>query len=189
MIVPNVFTSGGARWDVMAAYGAQIKQGKSEDEAVQYLHDLYEHVKVQDDSARKSLTTFTGGAGDVLLAYENEAIFAQQQGAAIDYVVPDETILIENPAALTHDGEKNAAAKAFYDFVFTEPAQAIFAENGYRPVLEEAADAAGVSFPTPKTLFTIDDFGGWSEVMTKFFDPDDSVMADVQRGIGVSTGN
>jgi sulfate transport system substrate-binding protein len=125
----------------------------------------------------------------VLLAYENEAIFAQEQGAPIDYVVPDQTILIENPVALTTDGEKNAAAKAWYDYVFTEPAQKIFAENGYRPVLEGAADAAGVTFPTPKTLFTIQDFGGWPDVMTKFFDPDKSVMADVERGIGVSTGN
>jgi sulfate/thiosulfate transport system substrate-binding protein len=188
VIVPNVFTSGGARWDVMAAYGSQIKQGKSEAEATQYLHDLYKNVKVQDDSARKSLTTFTGGAGDVLLAYENEAIFAQQQGAAIDYVVPDQTILIENPVALTVDGEQNAAAKAFYDYVFTEPAQEIFAKNGYRPIVKDAADAAGVSFPAPKKLFTIQDFGGWPDVMTKFFDPDKSIMADVERGIGVSTG-
>jgi sulfate/thiosulfate transport system substrate-binding protein len=188
VIVPNVFTSGGARWDVMAAYGSQIKQGKSEAEATQYLNDLYKNVKVQDDSARKSLTTFTGGAGDVLLAYENEAIFAKAQGAPIDYVVPDQTILIENPVALTTDGEKNAAAKAWYDYVFTQPAQEIFAKNGYRPVLDGAADAAGVSFPTPKTLYTIEDFGGWAAVMTKFFDPDKSIMADVERGIGVSTG-
>jgi sulfate transport system substrate-binding protein len=185
VVVPNVFTSGGARWDVMAAYGSQTEQGKSEAEATQYLTDLYEHVSVQDDSARKSLQTFTGGKGDVLLAYENEAIFAKNAGEAIDYVVPDQTILIENPVALTKDGQKNAAAKAFYDYVFTEPAQKLFVENGYRPVVK----SAGGDFPTPKTLFTIDDFGGWDTVMTKFFDPENSVMATIQRNNGVSTGN
>jgi len=184
VVVPNVFTSGGARWDVMAAYGSQTEQGKSEAEATQFLTDLYDHVSVQDDSARKSMQTFTGGKGDVLLAYENEAIFAKKAGEAIDYVVPDQTILIENPVALTKDGATNTAAKAFYDYVFTEPAQKLFVENGYRPVLA----SAGGDFPTPKTLFKIDDFGGWDTVMKKFFDPEDSIMATIQRDNGVSTG-
>jgi sulfate transport system substrate-binding protein len=182
---PNVFTSGGARWNVMAAYGAQIEQGKSEEQAVQYLHDLYEHVKVQDDSARKALQTFTTGKGDVLLAYENEAKFAQAQGEPIDYVVPDQTILIENPIALTVAGEKDAAAQAFYDYVFTEPAQEIFLQNGYRPV-DDGVTVDPAEFPTPPQLFTIDKFGGWDAVMKKFFATDQSVMKDVEEGIGVS---
>lgn len=182
VVVPNVFTSGGARWDVMAAWGSQVTTGKSEAEATDYLNRLYANVAVQDDSARKSLQTFTGGKGDVLLAYENEAIFAQKAGEPIDYVVPDDTILIENPIALTKTGEKDAAAKAFYDFVTTEPAQKIFVENGYRPVLA----SAGGDFPTPKNLFEISDFGGWAEVMKKFFDPEGSVMTEVFRNIGQS---
>jgi sulfate/thiosulfate-binding protein len=188
VLVPNVFTSGGARWDVMAAYGAQIKHGKTEAEATQYLTDLYKNVSVQDSSARAALQTFTGGKGDVLLGYENDAIFAQQKGEAIDYVVPDQTILIENPVALTSTGVKNTAAKAFYDYAFTDPAQKIFAKNGYRPVVASAASGSGNNFPTPKTLFTIKDFSGWPAVMTKFFDPTKSIMADVERGKGVSTG-
>jgi sulfate transport system substrate-binding protein len=184
VVIPNVFTSGGARWDVMAAWGAQVQNGKSEEEAIDYLNALYKNVAVQDDSARKSLQTFTGGKGDVLIAYENEAIFAQDAGEPIDYVVPDDTLLIENPIALTKDGEKNAAAKAFYDFVITEPAQKVFIENGYRPVI----DSAGGDFPTPKNLYTIDDFGGWADVMAKFFDPEGSIMADVFRNIGKSVG-
>jgi sulfate transport system substrate-binding protein len=180
---PNVFTSGGARWNAMAAYGAQTEQGKSEAEAEQYLHDLYANISVQDDSARDSLQTFTTGRGDVLLGYENEAIFAQQQGQDIDYVVPDQTILIENPVALTTSGSDNPAAQAFYDFVFTKAAQEIFKDNGYRPVSDEV-DAS--DFPEPSGLFTIEDLGGWSDVMAKFFDPEGSVMVDVERGIGVS---
>ena len=185
VLTPNVFTSGGARWNVMAAYGSQIEQGKSEAEATQYLHDLYKHIPVQDASARESLQTFAGGKGDVLLGYENEAIFAQQKGEAIDYVVPEQTILIENPVALTKTGTGNAAAKAFYDFVFTKEAQETFLENGYRPVNKEVTvDPA--KFPTPAGLFTIAEFGGWDEVMKKFFDPEGSIMVDVQREIGVS---
>ena len=181
----NPFSSGGARWNVMAAYGSQIEQGKTEDQAVQYLHDLYKNIKVQDDSARKSLQTFTSGTGDVLLAYENEAKFAQQQGEAIDYVVPDQTILIENPVALTTAGEKSATARAFYKYVFTKPAQEIFYENGYRPLNQEVTvDKA--KFPTPPQLFTIAKFGGWDAVMKKFFDTDKSIMKDVEEGIGVS---
>ena len=80
VIEPNPFTSGGARWNVMAAYGAQMKQGKTHEQAVDYLGELFKHVSVQDKSARESLQTFTGGKGDVLLAYENEAILAQQKG-------------------------------------------------------------------------------------------------------------
>jgi sulfate/thiosulfate transport system substrate-binding protein len=180
---PNVFTSGGARWNVMAAYGSQVEQGKSEDQAVQYLNDLYANIPVQDASARESLQTFAGGVGDVLLGYENEAIFAQQQGEDIDYVVPDETILIENPVALTTSGAENPSAQAFYEYVFTPEAQEIFKENGYRPVSDEV-DAS--EFPEPAGLFTIAEFDGWDAVMAKFFDPDGSIMVDVERGIGVS---
>jgi sulfate/thiosulfate transport system substrate-binding protein len=187
VIVPNVFTSGGAKWDVMAAYGAQIKQGKTEAEATQYLKDLYANVSVQDSSARAALQTFTGGKGDVLLSYENDAIFAQQKGEAIDYIVPQQTILIENPVALTTTGANNAAAKAFYDYVFTEPAQEIFAKNGYRPVVAAAASAAAKPFPTPPVLFTIKDFGGWTAVNAKFFDPKTSVLAAIEQGKGVAT--
>jgi sulfate/thiosulfate-binding protein len=185
VVTPNPFTSGGARWNVMAAYGAQIKQGKSEEEATQFLHDLFANVVVQDDSARKSLQTFSGGAGDVLLAYENEAIFAQQSGENIEYIVPDETILIENPVAVSQSGADNSVAQDFLEFLYTEEVQRIFADNGYRPVVEGVAEPD--EFPTPSGLFTIEEFGGWSDVMAKFFDPEDSIMADVERGIGVST--
>jgi sulfate transport system substrate-binding protein len=101
VITPNPFSSGGARWNIMAGYGAQIEGGASEEEANQFLADLLANVPVQDDSARAALQTFSGGKGDVLISYENEAIFAQQNGQDIDYVVPDSTILIENPAAIT----------------------------------------------------------------------------------------
>ena len=124
---------------------------------------------MQDDSGRAALQTFTGGKGDVLISYENEAIFAQQNGQDVDYVVPDNTLLIENPAAVTSNSKHPKEAKAFLDFVRSDEAQKIFAENGYRPV-SKTADTAGQDFPTPSGLFTIQDLGGWADVATKFFD-------------------
>jgi sulfate transport system substrate-binding protein len=184
VITPNPFTSGGARWNVMAAYGAQIEQGKTEAQATEYLAKLFANVPVQDDSARKALETFTSGKGDVMLAYENEAIFARHQGVAIDYVVPDQTILIENPVAVTSTSKNAAAAKAFVDFLHTDQAQQIFADNGYRPVVDGVADG---DFPTPKQLFDITKLGGWDAVSKKFFDPTSSVMATIEQGLGVQT--
>jgi sulfate/thiosulfate-binding protein len=184
VITPNPFTSGGARWNVMAAYGSQIEQGKSEAEALDYLGKLFANVSVQDDSARKALQTFTSGKGDVMLAYENEAIFARDHGQAIDFVVPDETILIENPAAVTSTSEHAEQAKAFLDFVRSKDAQRIFADNGYRPVIDGVAKDG--EFPQPSGLFDISEFGGWSEVTAKFFDPEKGLMADIERDLGVS---
>jgi sulfate/thiosulfate-binding protein len=185
VIEPNPFTSGGAKWNIMAAYGAQLQQGKTEEEARSYLADLFAHVPVQDKSAREALQTFVGGKGDVLLSYENEAIAAQQAGQAVDYVVPAETILIENPLAVTTDAGSSPEAKAFYDFLYTPEAQAIFVSKGYRPVVEGVAGADG--FATPKNLFTIDDLGGWDQVNKDFFDPTGSVMATIEQGLGIST--
>jgi sulfate/thiosulfate transport system substrate-binding protein len=185
VIEPNPFTSGGAKWNIMAAYGAQLKQGKTAQEAEAYLAELFKHVPVQDKSAREALQTFIGGKGDVLLSYENEAIAAQQAGEAVDYVVPAETILIENPLAVTADASSAPESKAFYDYLYTPAAQAIFVSKGYRPVVDGIPGAA--KFPTPTKLFTIDDLGGWDKVNKDFFDPTASVMATVEQGLGIST--
>jgi sulfate transport system substrate-binding protein len=185
VINANPFTSGGARWNIMAAYGSQTEQGKSEAEATDYLRELFDHISVQDKSARDSLATFTGGKGDVLLAYENEAITAQQAGEDLDYVIPDETILIENPIAVTTDAPKAKEAEAFIEFLHTDKAQKIFAEKGYRPVKKSLVDKK--TYPTPKTLFTIEEFGGWDAVMTKFFDKEKGVVAEIEKELGVPT--
>lgn len=169
VINPNPFTSGGARWNVMAAFGARD---------MAYVTELFKHIPVQDDSARKSLQTFAGGKGDVLLGYENEAVFAQAKGQAIDYVVPDETILIENPVAVTTKSKHPEQAKAFLDFLFSETAQRIFAEDGYRPTTGVTTDR---KFPTPPGLFTIADLGGWADVTTRFFDPKDGLMVPIAK--------
>jgi sulfate/thiosulfate transport system substrate-binding protein len=185
VIEPNPFTSGGARWNVMAAYGAQLKAGKTPQQATDYLLELFRHVPVQDKSAREALQTFIGGKGDVMLAYENEAINAQQKEQPVDYVVPDSTILIENPIAVTTRSRNPTAAKAFVDFLRSEPAQRLYAGKGYRPV--DAAAAA--DFPRPPGLFTIGDLGGWPEVSKRFFDKEAGIVAGIERQVGVSVGS
>ena len=180
VITPNPFTSGGARWNVMAAYGAKRQEGASHEEAVAYLGELFEHVSVQNKSAREALQTFVGGKGDVLISYENEAITAQQKGEELDYVIPDATILIENPIAATK--EAPASAQKFIDYLRSDEAQRVFAEKGYRSIDEALVDES--RYPKPKQLFEITEFGGWEKVMQDFFDREDGVMADIQRGVG-----
>ncbi|HEX4931194.1 MAG TPA: sulfate ABC transporter substrate-binding protein [Gaiellaceae bacterium] len=183
VVTPNPFTSGGARWNVMAGYGAQLEQGRTPTQAREYLRALFKNVSVQDKSARESLTTFAAGKGDVLLAYENEAIFAERQGQPFEYVVPDQTILIENPLAATTDASE--AGKGFVEFLLTDDAQKVFGDDGYRPVSKAVFDT--FDFPTPVSLFTIADLGGWDKVQTEFFDREDGFMADVQRELGQPT--
>jgi sulfate/thiosulfate transport system substrate-binding protein len=187
VIEPNPFTSGGAKWNVMAAYGAQLKAGKTHEQAVAWLEQMFRNVPVQDKSAREALQTFIGGKGDVMLAYENEAITAQQKEQAVDYVVPDNTILIENPIAVVTRSRNATAAKAFVDYLRSADAQRIFADKGYRPVNEQVA--ATTDFPKPPGLFTIDDLGGWAEVNKTFFDKDSGIVADIERKVGVSVGS
>ena len=183
VITPNPFTSGGARWNVMAAYGQVIKGGGTEADGVAYLKSLFANVPVQDDSARNALATFSGGKGDVLLSYENEAILAQAKGEDVDYVVPDQTIKIETVAAVTKSAPP--AAQKWLDWLYTPEAQKIFADNGYRPVVSGVTGK--YDFPTPPQEFTIDDLGGWSKVKDQFFDDQKGIMAKVEQSIGVST--
>jgi sulfate transport system substrate-binding protein len=186
VVTPNPFTSGAAQWNIMAAYGAQLQLGATPDEALAYLDALFENVPVQPSSGREALQVFDAGKGDVLLSYENEAIAAQQAGEDIDYTVPDQTILIENPDAVIKGTEDEAAATAFLNFLHTPAAQTIYGQHGYRPVDE--AVLATFDFPTPPQLFTIDDLGGWAKVREDFFDPDTGSVTKIFQGQGIATG-
>jgi sulfate/thiosulfate transport system substrate-binding protein len=182
VINPNPITSGGARWNTMAAYGQVLEGGGSEEEARQYLSDLFANITVQDTSARDSLETFTSGQGDVLIGYEQEAILAQQQGEELDYVVPDDNILIENPGAVVNDSDDPEAAQAYLDFLVEPESQETFQQYGYRPVNERVVNEK--QFPEPSGLFTIDDLGGWEEVSAEFFDEESGLVPEIQREAG-----
>jgi sulfate/thiosulfate transport system substrate-binding protein len=182
IVTPNPFTSGGARWNVMAAYGGALRAGKTPKQAETYLAQMWKHVVAQPASAREGLQTFLAGRGDVFLAYENEALFAQQKGQPVQFVIPKATILIENPIAVTSTSEHKAQAQAFLKYLRTKPAQRIFAQNGYRPVVQGVT--RGLNFPNRPQLFTIKYVGGWAKVEKKFFDPRTGVMAKIQASSG-----
>ena len=182
VLTPNPFTSGGARWNVMAAYGAERARGSSHEAAVRFLRRLFTRVSVQDKSARESMQTFVGGKGDVLLAYENEAIHARAKGERIEWLVPDATILIENPIAVTTTSEQPEQAVAFLRFLRSAHAQRALARAGYRPVV--AAAARGVTFPQPDELFRIGELGGWATVQERFFDRERGIVAQIQQQLG-----
>lgn len=187
VITPNPFTSGGARWNIMAAYGSQTTNGASDEEGLQFVADVLGNTSVQDASARDALQTFVGGKGDVLLAYENEALQAQEAGEEVEYTVPDDTLLIETPFAVSEEADDPEAAQAFSDYLYSEEGQTGFAEGGYRPVDQQVLKQFSDEFPEPQNLFTIDEFGGWETVSTEFFDPASGSVAEIERDLGVAT--
>jgi sulfate/thiosulfate-binding protein len=182
VITPNPFASGGARWNVMAAYGAQKRKGRTHAQAVKYLDTLFHHVSVQDKSARESLQTFLAGKGDVLLTYENEAKLALAKNQPAFYVIPKATIRIENPVAVLKSSPNKAAAQAFLKFLYTPQAQKLFGQAGYRPVVRSVLK--NFAFPVRPQLFTIGYVGGWTKVTKQFFDPDTGIMARIEKGLG-----
>ncbi len=186
VLTPNPFSSGSARWNILGAYGAALRSGGTEADATAYLAALLRHVPVQDTSGARALQTFVGGIGDVLISYENEALYAKAKGQPIDDVVPDRTLLIENPVAVTRRSAHRHEAAAFVDFLHSTRAQQIFADTGYRPVV--GGIHAEEPFPTPTGLFTIADLGGWDGVTKKFFDPGTGVITAIEKSVGASTG-
>lgn len=175
IITPNPGSSGSARWNILAAWAHATQGGDDEAAGRDFVTKLLNNVIALPGSGREATTAFTDGSGDVLLSYENEAILAKQNGADIDYVLPDDTLLIENPAAVTTDASD--AAKSFLEYLTGPEAQADYAAFGFRPVADgveipevEGANDPSDPFPSPGTLFTIDDnFGGWGEAADKYF--------------------
>ncbi len=171
VIAPNPKTSGGARWAYLAAWGHGLQRG-GEAGATEFVRSLYHHVPVLDSGARGATTTFVErGIGDVLLAWESEAYLAQAQApGAIDIVVPARSILAEPPVAVVDSNAlrhgTTEVARAFLEFLYTEPAQDIIARDHYRP----RSAIAAAKYPLPALeLFTIDDLGGWAAVQRKHF--------------------
>jgi len=187
VLTPNPFSSGAAKWNLLAAYGQASDAGKNPQAGLDYVRRLIGHVPVQDKSGREALQNFVSGDADVLLSYEYEATTAQKKGEDVDYVLPDDTIKINIDIATTSDAP--AAAQQFLDYVLSRPAQERFVDWGYRPVNDEvlsAAKARGL-FPDPPGLFTIDELGGWDKVNDEFFDVENGSIAKIEEDAGVST--
>jgi sulfate transport system substrate-binding protein len=182
VVTPNPFTSGSARWNIVAAYGAQLKEGKTPAQAQEYLEHLFHHVVSQDSSARTALQTFLAGRGDALLDYEDEAIADVKKGSPIEYEIPPATILIQNPVAVVGSA---TAAKDFVNYLVSPAGQQIWVSKGYRPVISGVPGAE--KFPTPPKLFTIESLGGWKAVQKQFFAPSTGIVSKIEASLGVST--
>ncbi|GAB3025248.1 sulfate ABC transporter substrate-binding protein [Nocardioides flavus (ex Wang et al. 2016)] len=193
IVTPNPASSGAARWNALAAYGQVMSDGGTEEEATDYVDKFFENVVSLPSSGRDATTAFLGGTGDVLMAYENEAILAAQNDEGFEYVLPDTTLLIENAGAILEDASE--PSQAWLDFVLSDEGQTQFALTGFRPIrddvdfggtVEGAADPSN-PFPPVETLLTVDeDFGGWDEVSTKFFDEENGLIFQAILGAGLS---
>jgi len=178
VLYPNPKTSGGAMWDVIAIYGAGLKRGEPkqppESRAASLLKGIQKNVKVMDKSGRESVTTFERGMGDVIITYENELLPRVKAGRPIDVIVPEETILIENPAAVVDryvDKHKTRdVAEAFLAFLSSDDAQRAFADYDFRGP-SALGSQTGKTFPRPAQLFTIAELGGWEKISSYLFGP------------------
>jgi sulfate/thiosulfate-binding protein len=188
IVTPDPASSGAAKWNVLAAYAHVLAEGGTAAQAQAYLKAFFQHVVSKPSSGANATTTFTQGTGDVLISYENEAIAARQKGADLDYVVPDESFLIENPVAVTKTG--SATAKGFLSFIESDHGQAIFASKGFRPVsatvspgtVPGANDPAN-PFPAVTKLVTIEQLGGWKKVNSEFFG-DSGIVTEIENEVG-----
>lgn len=181
VITPNPFTSGAAKWNLVAAYAVASDGGRDREAGLRYIRELLqEQVKMQPKSSREALQSFLGGSADVLVSYEYEAVTAQRKGQRLDYVVPPRTIRIDIPFVELEGAPQQA--RDFADYVFSAPAQRIFAEWGYRPVHPEVLDATRDQFPEPRELLTIEDLGGWKKVDADLFHPRNGEVAKIEGG-------
>ena len=190
VVSANPFTSGAAKWTILAAYGAQRKTGKTDRQGQAYVKALLGNVVVQAKSGRDATNAFLSGKGDVLLTYENEALLSRTHGQELRFTIPQQSMLIEAPIAVLRDSENRRKANQFIEFAKSDPAQRIWAEWGFRPVSKRVAREFRAKYPSPPVVFRISDpiFGGWQTANRRWFDPKGSIMVDIEKSIGVSPG-
>jgi len=148
VVTPNPATSGSARWNIMAAYGSELREGKSPSQALAYVATLLEKNTVtQPDSGSDALQAFVSGQGDVLLDYESDAIAAKRAGDKIQIVYPKSSILIQTPIAVLKKSSHLSQANAYVKWLLSPTAQKLWAQQGYRPVLPSVAKSSASMFP------------------------------------------
>ncbi len=180
VVTPNPFSSGSAKWNLLAPYAAKSAGGTNAAAGLAYLTQLVgQHVKTQPKSGREATETFLQGTGDVLLSYENEALFIERKGDPVQHVTPSQTFKIENPVAVLKNSPNLAKAKEFNDYLYTPAAQELWAQAGFRPVDSEVAAKHAKDFPAPAKLWTIADLGGWKSVDKSLFDKDAGSIATI----------
>ncbi|HET6969028.1 MAG TPA: sulfate ABC transporter substrate-binding protein [Ornithinibacter sp.] len=180
VVTPNPFSSGSAKWNLLAPYAAKSNGGADQQAGLDYIGALVgDHVKIQPKSGREATEAFLQGSGDVLLSYENEALFIERKGDPVEHVTPPQTFKIENPAAVLSQSANAETAKAFNEFLYTPQAQKLWAEAGFRPVDAAVAAQFADDFPQPEKLWTIADLGGWKQVDSTLFTKDVGSIAKI----------
>jgi sulfate/thiosulfate transport system substrate-binding protein len=189
VITPNPFSSGSAKWNILAAYGAERRLGKTDKQATAYVQQLFKHVVSQDTSGRNATNTFLAGKGDVLITYESEAINSRLNGQDIQYVIPRQTMLIELPIAVLKKSSNKDTANQFIRFVKGDTAQDLFAQYGFRPVDKKIAAKYADKYPSRPGIFKIDDkyIGGWRNADKVWFNPNGGRMVKIEQAIGGPT--
>ena len=188
VVTPNPFSSGSAKWNVLAAYGAQRRLGKTDKQATAYVQNLFTHVVSQDSSGSNATNTFLSGKGDVLITYESEAINANLQGKNIQYVIPRQTMLIQLPIAVLKNSKNPDSANQFIRYVKSQPAQETLVQYGFRPVNPVVAKEPATlkKFPARPGIFKIDDkyIGGWRNADKVWFAAGNGRMVKIEQGVG-----
>jgi sulfate/thiosulfate transport system substrate-binding protein len=189
VVTPNPFSSGSAKWNILAAYLAQRHLGKTDKQAIDYVTKLFGHVVSQDTSGRNATNTFLSGKGDVLLTYESEALNSRLNGTDIQYVIPRQTMLIQLPIAVLKNSPNKDLANKFIRYTKTDAPQDLFAQYGFRPVNQKIAKKYADKYPTRPGIFTISDktLGGWRAVDKKWFDPKNGLMVGIEKKVGGPT--
>jgi sulfate transport system substrate-binding protein len=190
IITPNPASSGSAKWNILAAWAHVTGQGGTDAQAKAFVTKLLDNAVALPGSGSDALASFVAGNGDVLLAYENDSIAARAAGDAVDYIVPDDTLLIQNPVALTKDA--SAPAADFLKFQLSTAGQTDYAKAGFRPVIDginvqvPGANDPSNPFPAVKTQYTIDkNFGGWDKANTEFFDDKTGIITKIISGLHI----
>ena len=192
IITPNPASSGSAKWNILAAWAHVSGQGGTDAQAKEFVTKILKNTIALPGSGSDALASFVAGNGDVLLAYENDSIAARAAGDAVDYILPDDTLLIQNPAALTKDA--SAPAADFLKFQLSTAGQTDYAKAGFRPVIQginvqvPGANDPSNPFPAVKKQYTIDKtFGGWEKANSEFFDDKTGIITKIISGLNVGS--
>jgi sulfate/thiosulfate transport system substrate-binding protein len=186
VVTPNPFSSGSAKWNILAAYGAERRLGKTDKQATAYVQQLFQHVVSQDTSGRNATNTFLSGKGDVLITYESEALNSRLNGQDIQYVIPRQTMLIQLPIAVLKNSSSIDKANQFIQYMKSDPAQDLLAQYGFRPVDPRIAKKYADKYPSRPGVFKVDDkyIGGWRNADKVWFQPNTGRMVKIEQAVG-----
>jgi sulfate transport system substrate-binding protein len=187
VVTPNVFSSGSAKWNLLAPYADKSGGGKDKAAGLSYVRALLKNIKTQPKSGREATQTFLQGKADALLSYENEALNIERQGEDVEHVTPAHTLRIENPFAVLKTSKHPEQAKAFSDFLFSPAGQRIWGQAGFRPVNEDVAREFAADFPQPEKLYTVRELGGWKTLNDTLFEPDTGDIAKLYEAAGAAS--